>query len=529
MTGNSTRPPLINAVKVYTVLYLPEPETDQDEASAMVNIIRNCELEKTVSWQGDPCAPQAFRREGLNCTYPDSEPPRIISLNLTENKLTGSITHEISKLTQLIELSSFLLCRNLSGNPKLKQLTTPVAGVFALVVVVLAIFFVVRKNKTYSTAAQGPPSVIAGTETTSNGASRERKGKKVDSSLSSSVGVFLFVDVVEIPSSDSDRKRKKDSVSSTDQPLEEKPKDKRADHHHIKHCNKKSKMASRDQVKASHILIKHQGSRRKASWKDPEGKIIMTTTREAAVEQLKSIREDIVSGKATFEDVAARVSDCSSAKRGGDLGPFGRGQMQLKPFEEATYALKVGDISEIVDTDMYHGNLDDAQVAVKMLCHSSAQGYKEFNAEVELLSRVHHRHLVRLVGSTCRENAERQRPNLGKQNANSCRGSASKIDRNKTICNRIRVSSQWISFPIDGEYHVSTAVAGTPGYLDPEYHRTNSLSEKSDIYSFGIVLLEIITNQPVIDKTRERTHINEWAVLMLTKGDIRNIIDPKRN
>ena len=79
-------------------------------------------------------------------------------------------------------------------------------------------------------------------------------------------------------------------------------------------------MASRDQVKASHILIKHQGSRRKASWKDPEGKIIMATTREAAVEQLRSIREDIVCGKANFEDVATRVSDCSSAKRGGDLG-----------------------------------------------------------------------------------------------------------------------------------------------------------------------------------------------------------------
>nr|VDD61053.1 unnamed protein product [Brassica oleracea] len=364
MTGNSTRPPLINAVEVYTVLYLPEPETDQDEASAMVNIIRNCELEKTVSWQGDPCAPQAFRREGLNCTYPDSEPPRIISLNLTENKLTGSITHEISKLTQLIELKKVPVI----------AIAAPVAGVFALVVVVLAIFFVVRKNKTYSTAAQGPPSVIAGTVTSETRSSNPTiitkdlrvtypevlkppptvhlgRGKKVDSSLSSSVGVFLFVDVVEIPSSDSDRKRKKDSVSSTDQPLEEKPKDKRADHHHIKHCNKKSKMASRDQVKASHILIKHQGSRRKASWKDPEGKIIMTTTREAAVEQLKSIREDIVSGKATFEDVAARVSDCSSAKRGGDQGPFGRGQMQLKPFEEATYALKVGDICEIVDTD----------------------------------------------------------------------------------------------------------------------------------------------------------------------------------
>lgn len=77
---------------------------------------------------------------------------------------------------------------------------------------------------------------------------------------------------------------------------------------------------SGNQVRASHILIKHQGSRRKASWKDPEGRVIMNTTRESAVSQLKSIREDIVSGKAKFEDVATRVSDCSSAKRGGDLG-----------------------------------------------------------------------------------------------------------------------------------------------------------------------------------------------------------------
>ncbi|KAH0872586.1 LOW QUALITY PROTEIN: hypothetical protein HID58_069948 [Brassica napus] len=83
------------------------------------------------------------------------------------------------------------------------------------------------------------------------------------------------------------------------------------------------------------------------------------------------------------------------------------------------------------------------------------------------------------------------------------------------------------SFPIDGECHVSTVVAGTPGYLDPEYYRTNWLSEKSDVYSFGVVLLEIVTNQPVIDKTRERPHINEWVGFMLTKGDIRSIIDPK--
>ncbi len=61
-------------------------------------------------------------------------------------------------------------------------------------------------------------------------------------------------------------------------------------------------------------------------------------------------REMIVSGQKTFEELASQFSDCSSAKRGGDLGPFGRGQMQ-KPFEDATYGLRVGEMSEPVWTD----------------------------------------------------------------------------------------------------------------------------------------------------------------------------------
>ncbi|KAK8710837.1 hypothetical protein V6N13_146146 [Hibiscus sabdariffa] len=111
-----------------------------------------------------------------------------------------------------------------------------------------------------------------------------------------------------------------------------------------------SSSTAANQVRASHILIKHQGSRRKASWKDPEGRLISATTRDSAVSQLKLLRDDIISGKAKFNDVASHYSDCSSAKRGGDLGPFGRGQMQ-RPFEDATYNLKVGEISDIVDTD----------------------------------------------------------------------------------------------------------------------------------------------------------------------------------
>ncbi|XP_066381502.1 peptidyl-prolyl cis-trans isomerase Pin1-like [Miscanthus floridulus] len=100
-------------------------------------------------------------------------------------------------------------------------------------------------------------------------------------------------------------------------------------------------------VRASHILIKHQGSRRKASWKDPDGRVISATTRADAAALLLDLRNQILSSQANFADLAARHSDCSSARRGGDLGTFGRKQMQ-KPFEDATYALKVGELSEIV-------------------------------------------------------------------------------------------------------------------------------------------------------------------------------------
>jgi NIMA-interacting peptidyl-prolyl cis-trans isomerase 1 len=54
--------------------------------------------------------------------------------------------------------------------------------------------------------------------------------------------------------------------------------------------------------------------------------------------------------KRRFKEIATEFSDCSSAKRGGDLGAFGHGQMQ-KPFEEASFKLKIDEMSDMVDTD----------------------------------------------------------------------------------------------------------------------------------------------------------------------------------
>lgn len=77
---------------------------------------------------------------------------------------------------------------------------------------------------------------------------------------------------------------------------------------------------------------------------------MITRTKDEAVELIQKYIEQIKSGDEAFESLASQFSDCSSAKNGGDLGLFGRGQMQ-KPFEDASFALKVGDMSGPVFTD----------------------------------------------------------------------------------------------------------------------------------------------------------------------------------
>ncbi|TBU58118.1 rotamase-domain-containing protein [Dichomitus squalens] len=100
------------------------------------------------------------------------------------------------------------------------------------------------------------------------------------------------------------------------------------------------------QVRASHLLVKHRGSRRPSSWKEQN----ITRSKEEAIEILKGYAHEIDGSAEKFAELATVHSDCSSHSNGGDLGFFRPGQMQ-KPFEDATYALKVGEISDIISTD----------------------------------------------------------------------------------------------------------------------------------------------------------------------------------
>lgn len=105
-------------------------------------------------------------------------------------------------------------------------------------------------------------------------------------------------------------------------------------------------------VRVLHILKKHRNSRNPSSWRVKR----ITSTKEESLEELKElisileeVKDDPTELRATFEELARTESDCSSAKRGGDLGFFGRKKMQPS-FEKASFRLSIGEMSPVVET-----------------------------------------------------------------------------------------------------------------------------------------------------------------------------------
>ncbi|KAH9613860.1 hypothetical protein KSS87_013091 [Heliosperma pusillum] len=211
------------------------------------------------------------------------------------------------------------------------------------------------------------------------------------------------------------------------------------------------------------------------------------------------------------------------------------------------------------------------EVAVKSLKSGSGQGEREFQAEVEIISRVHHKHLVSLVGY-CITGSHRLLvyefvPNStmefhlhGKGNTTmdwptrlrialgSAKGLAylhedchPKIIHRDIKAANILLNNKFeamvadfglAKLSSDVNTHVSTRVMGTFGYLAPEYAASGKLTDKSDVFSFGVMLLELITGHRPVDPahTYMEDSLVDWARPLLTRSleenNFDSLVDP---
>ncbi|XP_031485008.1 probable LRR receptor-like serine/threonine-protein kinase PAM74 isoform X2 [Nymphaea colorata] len=471
-TANASLPPILNAMEVFKVQRGLANGTNEQDVKALE--VLQGQYQQLQSWAGDPCLPDGSTWDWLNCNTDD--PPRITELHLNGSGLNSTLP-DFSSLTalEMIDLSN----NSLNGQipeflgrfPWLKQLNLADNNFTGPLPTSLA------GNKNLILNIKGNNITEENPSPPATDGERNLKPIIIGVSLGSIILFLLLVGCFIYACLRSQRPRASPNVVFENNV-----------ENHVK------QQAGSIQLGSKHIF--------------------------------------------TYEDIVKITRNFQTL-----IGDGGSGSV-------------------------YYGRLNNGNdVAVKVLKDLEQQGSKQFVAEVNLLMTVHHKNLVSFVGfcdegnnmivlyehmqnGSLRDILSGKRittePLTWKRRLqialdvvtglsylhSGCQPPIIHRDIKSTnILLNERLEAKLADFGIsrvDEKTQISTMVVGTPGYIDPEYSETSILTKMSDIYSFGVVLFELICGREAIfGSLEEHFHIVEWAKSKIVRGDIESIIDPR--